>query len=460
MAGQYTIPVVIEQRPTGERASDVYSRLLTDRIIFLGTEIDDGVANVVIAQLLHLQSESQDSPIHLYINSPGGSITALLAVYDTIQYIKPTVATFCLGQAASAAAVLLAAGTPGNRHVLEHARVLLHQPSGGGEGTAADLEIQAREIARLREQVDEILHRHTGQPLAKLRTDTERDLILTAQQAVDYGLADRVVTTLKEVAGDQAERVRRPARSAVPTSPVGDGASAWAVSVGDARELVAAGRRRLAAAGAVRSTTTRPSASASCACAVPTRSTSRSPSARQTAASTSDDASLRPRSTSDRYATDTRASSATSRRVRPLTLPLLPQDRAHEPPQQRLGAVLEVRQVRRHRVLRGRRGAPATLAREARRPVSRRFCPERTSAVTGSQHRAGQRHVGRREPAPRQRAEDRHPRRLQREPLTEHAPVGLEPQELREVEPVVGEQRGRDRRAAAGAGRGRRRRSR
>ena len=154
MAGQYTIPVVIEQRPTGERASDVYSRLLTDRIIFLGTEIDDGVANVVIAQLLHLQSESQDSPIHLYINSPGGSITALLAVYDTIQYIKPTVATFCLGQAASAAAVLLAAGTPGNRHVLEHARVLLHQPSGGGEGTAADLEIQAREIARLREQVE------------------------------------------------------------------------------------------------------------------------------------------------------------------------------------------------------------------------------------------------------------------------------------------------------------------
>ena len=197
--GRGTIPVVIEQRPTGERASDVYSRLLTDRIIFLGTEIDDGVANVVIAQLLHLQSESQDSPIHLYINSPGGSITALLAVYDTMQYIKPTVATFCLGQAASAAAVLLAAGTPGNRHVLEHARVLLHQPSGGGEGTAADLEIQAREIARLREQVDEILHRHTGQPLAKLRTDTERDLILTAQQAVDYGLADRVVTTLKEV---------------------------------------------------------------------------------------------------------------------------------------------------------------------------------------------------------------------------------------------------------------------
>jgi ATP-dependent Clp protease protease subunit len=199
MAGQYTIPVVIEQRPGGDRASDVYSRLLSDRIVFLGTEIDDGVANVVIAQLLHLQSESQDSPISLYINSPGGSITALLAVYDTIQFIKPSVATFCLGQAASAAAVLLASGTPGNRHVLAHSRVLLHQPSGGGEGTAADLEIQAREIARLREQVDEILHRHTGQPMDKLRTDTERDLILTAQQAVDYGLADRVITSLKEV---------------------------------------------------------------------------------------------------------------------------------------------------------------------------------------------------------------------------------------------------------------------
>ncbi|WP_028047196.1 ClpP family protease [Cellulomonas sp. URHE0023] len=198
MAG-YTIPVVVEQRPNGERASDVYSRLLGDRIIFLGTEIDDGVANVVIAQLLHLQSESQDSPIHLYINSPGGSITALLAVYDTIQYIKPTVATFCLGQAASAAAVLLAAGAPGSRHVLEHARVLLHQPSGGGEGTAADLEIQAREVLRLREEVEQILHRHTSQPLDKLRLDTDRDLILTAQQAVDYGLADRVVRTLKEV---------------------------------------------------------------------------------------------------------------------------------------------------------------------------------------------------------------------------------------------------------------------
>ncbi|MDC7122899.1 ATP-dependent Clp protease proteolytic subunit [Cellulomonas fimi] len=198
MAGQYTIPYVVEQRPTGERTSDVFSRLLSDRIVFLGTEIDDGVANVVIAQLLHLQSESAELPIHVYVNSPGGSLTALLAVYDTMQYVRPPVATFCLGQAASAAAVLLAAGTPGQRHVLEHARVLLHQPSGGAEGTAADLEIQAAEIQRLRGQVEQILSRHTGQPVERLRRDTDRDLILTAEQAVEYGLADRVVATLKD----------------------------------------------------------------------------------------------------------------------------------------------------------------------------------------------------------------------------------------------------------------------
>jgi ATP-dependent Clp protease protease subunit len=200
MAGQYTIPYVVEQRPNGERAADVFSRLLSDRIVFLGTEIDDGVANVVVAQLLHLQSESDISPIHVYINSPGGSITALLAIYDTMQYVRPTVATFCLGQAASAAAVLLAAGTPGQRHVLEHARVLLHQPSGGGEGTAADLEIQAREILRLRGEVEQVLARHTGQSVERLRRDTDRDLILTAHQAVEYGLADRVVTSPHEAA--------------------------------------------------------------------------------------------------------------------------------------------------------------------------------------------------------------------------------------------------------------------
>lgn len=197
MAGQYTVPVVVEQRPTGERASDVFSRLLSDRIIFLGTEIDDGVANVVIAQLLHLQSEDPDKPIHLYLNSPGGSVTALLAIYDTMRYVRPDVATFCLGQAASAAAVLLAAGTPGQRHVLEHARVLLHQPSGGAQGTAADLELQAAEILRLRAQVDQVLATHTGRSVEQLRADTDRDLVLTAEQAVAYGIADTVVTTIK-----------------------------------------------------------------------------------------------------------------------------------------------------------------------------------------------------------------------------------------------------------------------
>lgn len=200
MAGQYTIPMVVEQRPQGERTSDVFSRLLADRIVFIGTEIDDGVANVVVAQLLHLQQESPDLPIQLYLNSPGGSITALLAIYDTMQYVKPPVATFCLGQAASAAAVLLAAGAPGQRHVLEHSRVLLHQPSGGAQGTAADLQIQADEILRLRAQVDEVLARHVGRPVEELRAATERNLILTAREAVALGVADRVVTSLKELA--------------------------------------------------------------------------------------------------------------------------------------------------------------------------------------------------------------------------------------------------------------------
>lgn len=200
MAGQYTIPMVVEQRPQGERTSDVFSRLLADRIVFIGTEIDDGVANVVVAQLLHLQQESPDLPIQLYLNSPGGSITALLAIYDTMQYVRPPVATFCLGQAASAAAVLLAAGAPGQRHVLEHSRVLLHQPSGGAQGTAADLQIQADEILRLRAQVDEVLARHVGRPVEELRAATERNLILTAREAVELGVADRVVTSLKELA--------------------------------------------------------------------------------------------------------------------------------------------------------------------------------------------------------------------------------------------------------------------
>ena len=202
MAGQYTIPTVLEQLPRGERVSDVFSRLLSERIIFLGTEIDDGVANVTIAQLLHLQSVSADSDINLYINSPGGSLTALMAIYDTMQFVKPQVSTFCMGQAASAAAVLLAAGAPGKRFVLEHARVLLHQPSGGAEGTAADLEIQAREVMRLRSEVEQVLSRHTGHPVDKIRADTDRDRIFNADEAVAYGLVDGVVRTLKGV--DQA----------------------------------------------------------------------------------------------------------------------------------------------------------------------------------------------------------------------------------------------------------------
>ncbi|MBX9245892.1 ATP-dependent Clp protease proteolytic subunit [Actinotalea ferrariae] len=197
MTTAYTIPYVVERRPTGERTSDVFSRLLSERIVFLGTEIDDGVANVVIAQLLHLQSEDPDADINVYINSPGGSLTALMAIYDTMQFVRPDVATYCMGQAASAAAVLLAAGTAGKRFALEHSRVLLHQPSGGGEGTAADLEIQAREVLRLRAEVEQVLSRHTGHDVEKLRADTDRDRIFTAHEAVAYGLVDAVVGTMK-----------------------------------------------------------------------------------------------------------------------------------------------------------------------------------------------------------------------------------------------------------------------
>ncbi|MFD6136803.1 ClpP family protease [Isoptericola sp. NPDC056618] len=193
----YTIPNVVERTPLGERYSDVFSRLLRDRIIFLGTEIDDGVANVVMAQLLHLESEAPEQEIGLYINSPGGSATAMTAIYDTMQYVRSDVATTCMGQAASAAAVLLAAGTPGKRTVLEHSRVLLHQPSTQGQGTVSDLAIQAREVLRLRAETEQLLARHTGQTVERLRTDTDRDLILSAQGAVDYGVADAVVTSRK-----------------------------------------------------------------------------------------------------------------------------------------------------------------------------------------------------------------------------------------------------------------------
>ena len=193
----YTIPIVIEQTSRGERSFDIYSRLLKERIIFLGTPIDDGVANVVMAQLLHLESEDPDRDISIYINSPGGSFTALTAIYDTMQFVKPEIQTICMGQAASAAAVLLAAGTKGKRLALEHARVLIHQPSGGGEGQSSDIEIQAREILRMRDLLEQMLANHTGQDQAKIRKDIERDKILTAAEAVEYGLIDEVVSTRK-----------------------------------------------------------------------------------------------------------------------------------------------------------------------------------------------------------------------------------------------------------------------
>jgi ATP-dependent Clp protease, protease subunit len=198
---QYTIPTVVERTSLGERAFDIYSRLLSERIIFLGTEIDDGVANVVMAQLIHLESASAEQEIMLYINSPGGTYSALTAIYDTMQFVQPDVATFCIGQASSAAAVLLAAGAPGKRSVLEHAKVLLHQPSSQARGTLPDLAIQAREVARVRAEMDEILSRHTGHPAAKIRADTDRNMTLSAREAVDYGLADQVITTRRAQAG-------------------------------------------------------------------------------------------------------------------------------------------------------------------------------------------------------------------------------------------------------------------
>jgi ATP-dependent Clp protease protease subunit len=193
----YTIPIVIEQTSRGERSFDIYSRLLKERIIFLGTPIDDGVANVIMAQLLHLESEDPDRDISIYINSPGGSFTALTAIYDTMQFVKPEIQTICMGQAASAAAVLLAAGTKGKRLALQHARVLIHQPSGGGEGQSSDIEIQAREIMRMRALLEKMLSDHTGRPAEDVRRDIERDKILTAAEAVEYGLIDEVVSTRK-----------------------------------------------------------------------------------------------------------------------------------------------------------------------------------------------------------------------------------------------------------------------
>jgi ATP-dependent Clp protease protease subunit len=193
----YLVPIVIEQTNRGERSFDIYSRLLKERIVFLGTPIDDQVANLVMAQLLHLESEEPDKDIHLYINSPGGDITSLFAVYDTMQYIRPDVSSIVMGQAASAAAVLLAAGTRGKRYALPHSRVLIHQPHGGAQGQAVDIEIQAKEILRYRQLLDQILAEHTGQPLEKISKDTDRDFIMTAEQAKEYGIIDEVIASRK-----------------------------------------------------------------------------------------------------------------------------------------------------------------------------------------------------------------------------------------------------------------------
>ncbi|MEK7688831.1 MAG: ATP-dependent Clp endopeptidase proteolytic subunit ClpP [Deltaproteobacteria bacterium] len=187
------IPMVVEQTGRGERAYDIYSRLLKERIIFLGTAIDDDVANLVIAQMLFLESEDPDREIHLYINSPGGIVSAGMAIYDTMQYVKPTVSTMCMGQAASMGALLLSGGAKGKRYALPHSRILIHQPLGGAQGQATDIGIQAREILRLREELNEILAKHTGQPIDKISKDTERDFFMTGEQAKEYGIIDAVI---------------------------------------------------------------------------------------------------------------------------------------------------------------------------------------------------------------------------------------------------------------------------
>jgi ATP-dependent Clp protease protease subunit len=193
----YLVPVVVEQTNRGERSFDIYSRLLKERIVFLGTPIDDAVANLVMAQLLHLESEDPEKDIHLYINSPGGDVASGFAVYDTMQYIKPDVSTICMGQAASFAAFLLLAGAKGKRFALPHARVLLHQPHGGAQGQTSDIEIQAKEFLRYRQLLDELVAQHTGQTIQKVHTDTDRDYIMTAEQAREYGVIDEVIASRK-----------------------------------------------------------------------------------------------------------------------------------------------------------------------------------------------------------------------------------------------------------------------
>ncbi len=199
-AQNYLVPTVVESTNRGERAFDLYSRMLKEHIIFLGTPIDDTVANLISAQLLFLESENADKDISIYINSPGGDITALFAIYDTMKYVKNDITTFCYGQAASAAAVLLAGGTKGKRFSLPHSRILLHQPYGGAGGQASDIEIQAKEILRMRELLNEMLAYDTGQTVEKIAKDTDRDFILSAAEARDYGIVDEVIT-VRELAG-------------------------------------------------------------------------------------------------------------------------------------------------------------------------------------------------------------------------------------------------------------------
>jgi len=195
------VPIVVEQTSRGERSFDIYSRLLNERVVFLGTEIDDHIANLLIAQLIHLESADPEKDINLYINSPGGSVTSGLAIYDTMQFIKCDVSTICVGQCASMAAVLLAAGAAGKRYALPHSRVLIHQPWGGTQGQVTDIEIQAKEMLRMRAQLDEILSRHTGQPCEKIHDDTERDNIMIAAEAKDYGLVDDILASRKTKEG-------------------------------------------------------------------------------------------------------------------------------------------------------------------------------------------------------------------------------------------------------------------
>ena len=203
----YLVPMVVETTNRGERAFDIYSRLLKDRIVFIGTPIDDGIANLVIAQLLYLQSEDPEKDISLYINSPGGDITALFAIYDTMKYVKNDISTFCYGQAASAAAVILAGGTKGKRFALPHARILIHQPYGGTAGQATDIEIQAKEILRMRDLMNEMLALDTGQSVEKVAHDTDRDFIMSADEARDYGIIDEVISTRELAAVPQAAGV-------------------------------------------------------------------------------------------------------------------------------------------------------------------------------------------------------------------------------------------------------------